>query len=43
MKGYAYYKMRLNCEVNKKVSVITPVYNSERFLSDMIDSVCNQT
>lgn len=43
MKGYAYYKMRLNFEVNKKVSVITPVYNSERFLSDMIDSVCNQT
>ena len=29
--------------VNSKISIIVPVYNSEQYLSQCIDSVINQT
>ena len=29
--------------MNKKVSIITPLYNAERYVSDTINSVVNQS
>ena len=34
---------RKGCEMSVKVSIIIPVYNTEKYLRKCLDSVCNQT